>query len=171
MLIRSNFKMVCPPEGTLVVEDKNRSSVSLQCMCVVKGDWNGMVSRNNLKKSWPSVGAWTGTLKNPTKCLWRWESDCGSNFFSPPARLYAVTYITEISLHVTLSNKSHSLTLRWCIHISRGLFLSYLTLSRLQQASANRVAALTSRDCILESKVYPTSKIGNGNQLKMPIIG
>ena len=28
-------------------------------------------------------------------------------FFSPPVNLCAVTYITEISLHVTLSNKSH----------------------------------------------------------------
>ena len=35
----------------------------------------------------------------------------GAHFFSPPAHLCAVTYITEISLHVTLSNQSHSLTL------------------------------------------------------------
>ena len=46
----------------------------------------------------------TGMLKNPTKCLWRWEPDCRSNFFSPPAHLCAVTYITEISLHATSSN-------------------------------------------------------------------
>ena len=45
------------------------------------------------------VGSWTGTLKNPTKCLWRWEPDRRFNF------LCAVTYITEISLHVTLSKK------------------------------------------------------------------
>ena len=51
-------------------------------------------------------------LKNPMKCLWRKEPDHRSNFFfSPPAHLFAVTYITEISLHVTLSNQSHSLTL------------------------------------------------------------
>ena len=31
-------------------------------------------------------------------------------FFSPPAHLCAITYITEISLHVTLSYQSHSLT-------------------------------------------------------------
>ena len=24
---------------------------------------------------WPRVGAWTGTLKNPTQFLWRWEPD------------------------------------------------------------------------------------------------
>ena len=60
-------------------------------------------------KSWPRVGAWTDTL-NPTKCLWRSEPDCRSNFFIPPANLCAVTYITEILLYVTLSNQSHSIT-------------------------------------------------------------
>ena len=55
------------------------------------------------------VGAWTGTLKNPTECLWRWKPDCRSSFFfSPPAHLCAVTYINEISLHVTFSNQSNS---------------------------------------------------------------
>ena len=29
----------------------------------------------------------TGTLKKPAKCLWRWEPDRRSNFFSPPAHL------------------------------------------------------------------------------------
>ena len=47
------------------------------------------------------------TLKNPTKCLWRWEPDRRSNyfFFSPPAHLFAVTCMTEISLIVTLNNQ------------------------------------------------------------------
>ena len=60
---------------------------------------------------WSRVGARTGTLKNPTKCLWRWEPDRRSNFFfSPPAHLCAVTYMTEISLIVTLNNQfTHSL--------------------------------------------------------------
>ena len=59
-----------------------------------------------------ALGARTGTLKNPTKCLWRWEPDRRSNFFfSPPAHLCAVTYMTEISLIVTLNNQiTHSLT-------------------------------------------------------------
>ena len=42
-----------------------------------------------------------------------WEPDRMSNsFFSPPAHLCAVTYMTEISLIVTLNNHSltHSLT-------------------------------------------------------------
>ena len=51
------------------------------------------------------VGARTGTLKNPTKCLWRWEPDRRSNFFSLPAHLCAVTYMTEISLIVMLNNQ------------------------------------------------------------------
>ena len=59
---------------------------------------------------WSCVGARTGTLKKPTKCLWRWEPDRRSNFFfSPPAHLCAVTYMTEISLIVTLNNQfTHS---------------------------------------------------------------
>ena len=47
------------------------------------------------------VGVWMGTLKNPTKCLWR-----GIN---PFAHLCAVTYMTEISLNVLLNNHIHSL--------------------------------------------------------------
>ena len=34
-----------------------------------------------------------------------WEPDRRSNFFNPPAHLCAVTYITEISLIVTLNNQ------------------------------------------------------------------
>ena len=46
----------------------------------------------------PCLGAWTGTLKNPTKCLWHWEPDRRSNFFfSLPAHLFAVTYQTPSS--------------------------------------------------------------------------
>ena len=70
---------------------------------------NGAVCRNHRIKGWSRVGARTGTLKNPTKCLWRWEPDRRSNFFfSPPAHLCAVTYMTEISLIVTLNNQFNS---------------------------------------------------------------
>ena len=68
-------------------------------------------TKNTDSQRWPSfltlwskgflsyhLGARTGTLKNPTKCLWRWEPVRRSNFFfSPPAHLCAVTYMTEIS--------------------------------------------------------------------------
>ena len=54
------------------------------------------------------VGSRTGTLKIPTKCLWDWEPDLTSNYFIPSAHLRAVTYITEISVHVTLNNESNS---------------------------------------------------------------
>ena len=58
------------------------------------------------KKGWSRVGAWTGTLKSPAKCLWRWKPDFRPNvFFSPPAHLCAVTYMTGISLIVTLNNQ------------------------------------------------------------------
>ena len=71
---------------------------------------NGAVCRNHrIKRFGPRVGVRTGTLKNPTKCLWRWEPDRRSNFFfSPPAHLCAVTYMTEISLIVTLNNLFNS---------------------------------------------------------------
>ena len=74
---------------------------------------NGAVCRNHRIKRVVRVGARTGTLKNPTKCLWRWEPDRRSNFFfSPPAHLCAVTYMTEISLIVTLNNKFNSTQLK-----------------------------------------------------------
>ena len=60
-----------------------------------------------LIKRWPRVCAWTGTFKNPTKCLWQ-KPDRRFYFFNPHAHLWAVTYITQISLDVTLSNRSHS---------------------------------------------------------------
>ena len=34
-----------------------------------------------------------------------WEPDRRSNFFSPPAHLFAVTYMTEILLIVTFNNQ------------------------------------------------------------------
>ena len=37
-----------------------------------------------------------------------WEPDRRSNFFIPPAHLCAVTYMTEISLIVTLNNQFNS---------------------------------------------------------------
>ena len=75
---------------------------------------NGAVCRNHRIKGWSRVGARTGTLKEPTKCLWRLEPDRRSNFFSPPAHRCAVTYMTEISLIVTLNNQftSHAPHLR-----------------------------------------------------------
>ena len=75
------------------------SSVSPACR---KRRQTGAVCRNHRIKS-----AWTGTLKNHTKCLWRLEPDRGCNyfFFSPPAHLCAVTCMTEILLIVTLNNQ------------------------------------------------------------------
>ena len=51
-------------------------------------------------------------LENPTKCLWHLEPDRRFNFFKPLAHIRAVLRvyvraITEITLHVTLNNKSH----------------------------------------------------------------
>ena len=56
------------------------------------------------------VVAWMGRLTPPPppcEMSMTWEPDRRSDFlFSPPAHLCAVTYITEISLHVTLNNQS-----------------------------------------------------------------
>ena len=60
---------------------------NFNCFCTIKN----VTSKNGLFK-----------MKSPTKCQWRWEPDSWFNFFNPPAHLCAVTYITEISLHVTL---------------------------------------------------------------------
>ena len=60
-----------------------------------------------------SVTHWFSTL-------WIW------NFFSPPVHLCAVTSITEISLHVTLSNQSHSLTHEQNVPHARILWLKVL---------------------------------------------
>ena len=51
-------------------------------------------------------------LKNHMKRIWRWEPDRRSNFFNPPAHLCAVTYsyMTEISLIVSLNNQFNSFT-------------------------------------------------------------
>ena len=73
---------------------------------VVKGDLLGRCVGITVLKGCSRVGAWTGTLKNPTKCLWRWEPDRRSNFFfSPPAHPCAVTYMTEMAFIVTLNNQ------------------------------------------------------------------
>ena len=66
-----------------------------------------VIERKNIK-GWSSVGASTGTLKNPTKFQWSWESYYRINvfFFSPPPYLCSLTRITEISLNVKLSNRS-----------------------------------------------------------------
>ena len=67
----------------------------------------GQVSFNS--KGWSRVGVWTGTLKNPTKWLWRWEPDRRFNFFFiPPAHRCAVTGMTEISLNVMLNSQFNS---------------------------------------------------------------
>ena len=53
-----------------------------------------------------------GHVKEPYEMnIWRWEPDHRFNFFNPPAHRCAVTYITEISLRVTLTNQSHSLSI------------------------------------------------------------
>ena len=89
-------------------KDENLSSVSPACR---KRRLKGRCVWITVWKGWSCVGAWTGTLKNPAKCLWRWEHDRRYNFFFIlPAQLIAVTCMTEISFIVTLINQFTSFT-------------------------------------------------------------
>ena len=66
--------------------------------------WGG-VSESPYKKVGP-VSVYDGHIKEPYEMSMAWEPDRRSNFFfSPPAHLYAVTYMTEISLIVTLNTQ------------------------------------------------------------------
>ena len=53
-------------------------------LCIVSGMANthivnfateGEILNYSFSEGWPRVGLWTGTLKNPTKCLSHWEPD------------------------------------------------------------------------------------------------
>ena len=90
-------------------------------------------------KGWSRVGTRTGTLMNPTKCLWRWEPDRRSNFFfNPPAHLCAVTYMTEISLIVTLSNQYTFTLFKKCIF--------------RKNSAAGRIFLLKKKNCLYYAK-------------------
>ena len=96
--IKSIFSFLAPvrtPWGL-----SNTSSVSPACR---KRRLNGAVCRNHRIKRVVPCRCRSGTLKNPVKCLWRWEPDRRYNFFfSPPGHL-CCTYMTEISLHELIS--------------------------------------------------------------------
>ena len=68
-----------------------RAKVENVCSVSPATKWGG-VSESPYKKGGSRVGAWTGKLENPTKCLWRWGPDRRSNFFSPPAHLCRPMY-------------------------------------------------------------------------------
>ena len=83
------------------VQVENTSSVSPACH---KRRLNGAMCRNHrIKRVFP-CRCMMGTLKNPAKCLWRWDPDRRYNFFLVRLHIRAVTYMTEISLNVTLNN-------------------------------------------------------------------
>ena len=55
---------------------------------------NGAMCRNHRIKRVVPCRCRTGTLKNPAKCLWRWEPDRRYNFFfNPPAHLCRHIYM------------------------------------------------------------------------------
>ena len=69
-----------------------------------------------------------------------WEPDRRSNFFfSPPAHLCAVTYMTEISLIVTLNNQFNSTQLntfkQYMFTLSMECYKGYIQVGFHQQGS------------------------------------
>ena len=67
---------------------------------------NGAVCRNHRIKRVVPCRCLDGHVKEPYEMSKAWEPDRRSNFFfSPPAHLCAVTYMTEIPLIVTLNNQ------------------------------------------------------------------
>ena len=67
---------------------------------------NGAVCRNHRIKRLVPCRCYDWHVKEPYEMSMAWEPDRRSNsFFSPPAHLCAVTYMTEISLIVTLNNQ------------------------------------------------------------------
>ena len=85
--ISSLFSSPMRTPGGFLVE--NTSSVSPACR---KRRLNGAVCRNHRIKRVVPCRCRTGTLKNPAKCLSRWEPDRRYNFFNPPAHLCRYMY-------------------------------------------------------------------------------
>ena len=83
---------------------KKREQVLCIPMRVVKGDWN--VSRNTVKSLVP-FRCLDGIVREPCEMSMTLEPEQRSNFFfNPPVHLCAVSYMTEVSLNVTLTNRS-----------------------------------------------------------------
>ena len=62
------------------------------------------------------IGAWTGTLKNPTKCLWRWERDRRYNFFfGPPTHLCRHIKLRSFVVQMLLLRSITSFPLCACV--------------------------------------------------------
>ena len=88
---RFNHDDTRPPWGRRGLKVGNTSSVSQACR---KRRLNGAVCRNHRIKRVVPCRCRTGTLKNPTKCLWRWEPDRRYKFFfSPPAHRSVASHI------------------------------------------------------------------------------
>ena len=72
------------PHEDAGLQVENTSSVPPACH---KRRLTGAVCRNHRIKRVVPCRCRTGILKNPAKCLWRWEPDRRYNFVNPPAHL------------------------------------------------------------------------------------
>ena len=92
---------------------------------------NGAVCRNHRIKRVVPCRCLDGHVKEPYEMSMAWEPDRRSNFFfSPPAHLCAVTYMTEISLIVTLNNQFNS-TQPYHIHATPSIIYRLSTVNRI----------------------------------------
>ena len=83
-------------EGGAEVE--NVSTVSQACH---KRQLNEAVSRNNCMKRSARCQCLEGPLRNPTKCLWRWEPDrtVGPTSSSVRLQIYVQSHIIECDVN------------------------------------------------------------------------
>ena len=64
---------------TEIENPKNMTKLEKTCLDITTFSWKlksfPAILWSNMDSYFigPSVGAWTGTLKNPTKFLWRWK--------------------------------------------------------------------------------------------------
>ena len=115
-----------------------------------------------------------GHVKEPYEMSIAWEPDRRFNFFNPPAYLCAITYMTEISLNVTLNNHIHSLTL----YNGAPLVAFYDTLgirrtySRLEPPASSRGAFKSilhsSRTSVYNFLLEKKEEIGHSPKRKAP---
>ena len=96
---------------------------------------------------------YTDTLKNPTKWIWSLEPDHRSNFFSLPAHLCAVTYMSEIPLIVTLNNQFTSPDLDM-FYIMRSRNIKRLLLIRIPHFQVKWIDCLTSQLTMFQSYMW-----------------
>ena len=113
--VRASLSVFIEGPGVYLLRARGGGGKSRMCppypQCVVKGDsiGRGAVCRNHRIKRLVPCRCLDGHVKEPYEMSMALGADHRSNFFfNSPAHLCAVTYMTEISFHVTLNNQFNS---------------------------------------------------------------